>query len=47
VEAGIEFVRGGNTEVIHATDGVGTGMKWLVDKNNCLVVRPGEGFCRD
>ncbi len=47
VEVGIEFQRAGVTEVIRATDGAGTGMKWLADKRNCLVVRPGEGFCRD
>jgi hypothetical protein len=47
VEGGIEFQRAGITEVIRTTDGVGTGMKWLVDKQNCLVVRPGEGYCRD
>jgi hypothetical protein len=44
----IEFTRNGNTELIRATDGPGTGMKWLADKRDCLVIRPGvEGFCRD
>jgi hypothetical protein len=32
--------------VLRATDGAGTGMKWLADKTDCLVVAPGEGFCR-
>lgn len=47
VADGIEFTRAGTTEVIRATDGAGTGMKWLVEKQDCLVIRPGEGFCRD
>jgi hypothetical protein len=29
------------------TDGDGTGMKWLADREDCLVVTAGsEGFCR-
>ena len=47
VADGIQFVRDGKTELLHATDGPGTGMKWLQDKEDCLTVRPGEGFCRD
>ncbi len=46
VENGIEFERAGTTEVIRGTDGIGTGMKWLTEKTDCLVIRPGEGFCR-
>jgi len=35
------------TETIRATDGAGTGMKWLADRKDCLVVTVGsEGFCR-
>jgi hypothetical protein len=45
-EDGIVFERNGVREVIRTTDGVGTGMKWLVDRSNCLVIAPGEGFCR-
>jgi hypothetical protein len=44
---GIEFERNGRNESIDATDGIGTGMKWLTDKHDCLVIRQGEGFCRD
>lgn len=44
---GIRFDRSGVTEHIRATNGVGTGMKWLSDKTECLTVRPGEGYCRD
>jgi hypothetical protein len=44
---GIAFERDGMREVIKATGGKETGMKWLADKHNCLTVKPGEGFCRD
>ena len=43
----IEFERQGRTETLRATDGQGTGMKWLSGKRDCLAVRPGEGWCRD
>jgi hypothetical protein len=43
----IEFQRGGKSESIHAGNGQDTGMKWLLDKKNCLIIRTGEGFCRD
>lgn len=46
-DSGIQFVRDGVTETITSTDGAGTGMKWLREKKDCLVIRPGEGFCRD
>jgi hypothetical protein len=43
----VTFVRDGRTETIRATDGAGTGMKWLAEKTDCLVVTAGsEGFCR-
>jgi hypothetical protein len=42
----IVFERNGAREMVRATDGVGTGMKWLADQSNCLVINPGEGFCR-
>jgi hypothetical protein len=44
---GIEFRRNGKTEFIRAGSGYETGMKWLLDKKNCLIIRTGEGFCRD
>lgn len=43
----IEFQRNGVTESIHAGSGIDTGMKWLADKKDCLVIRQSEGFCRD
>jgi hypothetical protein len=43
----IEFVRAGRTETIRAATGRETGMKWLADETNCLVITAGsEGFCR-
>ncbi len=44
---GLSFTRDGRPEAIHAGNGRDTGMKWLMDKKNCLVIKPGEGFCRD
>lgn len=46
VAAGLQFERRGTLETLHATDGAGTGMKWLADKQECLTVHPGEGYCR-
>lgn len=45
--SGIEFERDGKKEVIRATNGNETGMKWLTGKSNCLTVRVGEGYCKD
>jgi len=47
-EAGaIHFSRDGKMETIRTGDGAATGMKWLSDKKNCIVVSAGEGYCRD
>ena len=43
----VEFERNGVKESLRATNGAGTGMKWLSEKSNCLTVRAGEGYCRD
>lgn len=43
----IVFMRDGKERQIQATDGLGTGMKWLSEKSNCLTIQSGEGFCRD
>lgn len=43
----VEFTRAGKRESLVAGNGAATGMKWLADKQHCLVIRPGEGFCRD
>lgn len=46
VADGIAFERGGKTETLKAATGGETGMKWLADKKDCLVVATGEGYCR-
>ena len=43
----IVFERNGKTETLRAGSGKLTGMKWLADKTDCLVIQAGEGFCRD
>lgn len=42
----LEFTRDGRTEALRATGGTDTGMKWLADRQRCLTVRSGEGYCR-
>lgn len=42
----IEFMRDGKMETIHAGTGAETGLKYLADKDDCLIIKPGEGFCR-
>jgi hypothetical protein len=44
---GIQFTRNGKAESIRTGNGEDTGMKWLLDKKNCLIIKYGEGFCRD
>lgn len=43
----IEFERDGKTERLRPGSGKLTGMKWLADKSDCLLIQLGEGFCRD
>jgi hypothetical protein len=43
----IRFERGGVQETIRKATGDQTGLKWLAGKKNCLVIKQGEGFCRD
>jgi hypothetical protein len=43
----IEFERDGVTETLRAGNGDATGMKWLAGKKDCLLLRAGEGWCRD
>jgi hypothetical protein len=43
----VEFLRAGRTESVRHASGRETGMKWLADETNCLVVTVGsEGYCR-
>jgi hypothetical protein len=44
---GLRFTRDGVVETLHEGDGLATGMKWLAGKQRCLVVKTGEGYCRD
>lgn len=44
---GIHITRDATPLVIHKGDGEATGMKWLADKKDCLVVAANEGFCKD
>ena len=44
---GIVFERDGQTETLRAGNGKLTGMKWLSEKSDCLIIKAGEGFCRD
>lgn len=43
----ITFLRDGKSLVIRRGSGADTGMKWLADKKDCLVVDANEGYCRD
>jgi hypothetical protein len=44
---GIEFTRPDGKQVLRASDGDATGLKWLAGKKDCLKVKDGEGYCRD
>lgn len=46
-EDGITFTRPDGPQLLRAGDGAATGLKWLADKKDCLVVDTGEGYCRD
>lgn len=43
----IRFTRPDGEQVLRASDGDATGLKWLAGKKDCLTVKPGEGYCRD
>lgn len=46
-EHGIQFKRGGEQLSLHRGNGDDTGLKYLAGKKECLIVRDGEGYCRD
>lgn len=43
---GIAFMRDGKAMLIHRAKGSETGLKWLADKQDCVMIVAGEGFCR-
>lgn len=43
---GISFTRPDGEQTLRAGDGAATGLKWLAEKKDCLVVQQGEGYCR-
>lgn len=46
-EHGIRFTRNGEEHTLRPTTGPGTGMKWLAEKKDCVVVTEGsEAYCR-
>ena len=47
VANGIRFTRPDGTFLLTATDGEATGLRYLLDKQECLTVTTGEGYCRD
>ena len=46
-EHGIRFARGAEALSLHRGNGAETGLKYLADKTECLIVKEGEGYCRD
>ncbi len=46
VDDGIAFTRPDGPQLLRAGDGEATGLKWLADKKDCLIVDTGEGYCR-
>ena len=46
-EHGIKFKRGGEELSLRRGSGDETGLKYLAGKKECLIVKDGEGYCRD
>lgn len=44
---GIRFKRGEETLLLKKATGDETGLKYLAGKTDCLMVKSGEGYCRD
>ena len=44
---GIAFTRPDGSQMLRASDGDATGLKYLAGKKDCLKVKDGEGYCRD
>jgi hypothetical protein len=43
----LQITIGKSKKLISFTDGPGSGMKYLVDKNNCIKIQDDDGYCRD
>ncbi|WP_121114316.1 hypothetical protein [Croceibacterium ferulae] len=43
---GIAFTRPDGAQVLRASSGDETGLKYLAGKTDCLTVKDGEGYCR-
>lgn len=46
-EHGIKFKRGAEELSLRRGSGDETGLKYLAGKKECLIVKSGEGYCRD
>ena len=46
-EHGIKFKRGSEELSLRRGSGDETGLKYLAGKKECLIVKSGEGYCRD
>lgn len=46
-EHGIQFTRGTEKLSLTRASGDETGLKYLAGKKECLIVKTGEGYCRD
>ncbi|RYE02952.1 MAG: hypothetical protein EOP61_06625 [Sphingomonadales bacterium] len=44
---GITFTRPDGKQLLRASNGDATGLKYLAGKKDCLTVKDGEGYCRD
>ncbi len=44
---GLRFMRNGVAERAVHSNGDATGLKHLAGKQDCLTVKPGEGYCKD
>lgn len=42
----IRFTRDGKEERVRRAKGTETGLKYLAEKTDCLMIQVGEGFCR-
>lgn len=46
-DGALHFTRPDGAQTLKPGDGDATGLKYLAGKQDCLVVKSGEGYCRD